>query len=57
MLTNTLQTVLYLVSDCAFIANDDEVRVCDVYHKEQMVMCMYVLSSRLYSGVFKYLWC
>ena len=45
------------MSDGISIANDEEVRVCDVEQKEQMVKCMSVLSSRLYCGVFKYLWC
>ena len=45
------------MSDGIFIANDEEVCVCDVDQKEQMVMCMSVLPSRLYCGVFKYLWC
>ena len=37
--------------DGIFIANDEEVRVCDVEQKEQMVMCMSVLLSRLYIHV------
>ena len=40
-----------------YIANGEELRVCDVEQKEQMVMCMSLLSSRLFCGLFKYLWC